>query len=59
MAFSVYDLYEVAFRLKRHLSLRPTQQRAARQERPRGTQREYNLQPLKHSIVKCILVFKR
>ena len=34
MAFSVYDLYEVAFSLKYHLSLRPTQQRAARQERP-------------------------
>ena len=25
----------------------------------RGTQREYNSKPLKHSIVKCILVFKR
>ena len=25
----------------------------------RGTQREYNTKPLKHSIVKCILVFKR
>ena len=25
----------------------------------RGTQREYSLKPLKHSIVQCILVFKR
>ena len=25
----------------------------------RGTQREYNSKPLKHSLVKCILVFKR
>ena len=25
----------------------------------RGTQREYSTKPLKHSIVKCILVFKR
>ena len=25
----------------------------------RGTQREYSSEPLKHSIIKCILVFKR
>ena len=25
----------------------------------RGTQREYSSKPLKHSIAKCILVFKR
>ena len=28
-------------------------------ETPRGTQREYSSKPLKHSIVKRILVFKR
>ena len=28
-------------------------------DKNRGTQREYNSKPLKHSIVKCILVFKR
>ena len=28
-------------------------------DKNRGTQREYSLKPLKHSIVKRVLVFKR
>ena len=41
------------------LNLRHTPSICATRTSARGTQREYNPKPLKHSIVKLILVFKR